>query len=95
MKSSVKTIVPVLFLLILSCAANYFLQRSIITKGLHIKPETKYLVFGDSHAADDFNTAFISNMENFSNWGETVFFTYYKLKWLIENNPDKQDLGII
>ena len=95
MKNSLKTISVLLFLLILSCYANYLFQQSIIEKGLKLNPSTNIIVFGDSHSAAAFDPEFISNSQNLSNWGESIFFTYYKLKRLIENNPEHKELTVI
>ncbi|WP_338733337.1 hypothetical protein [Mangrovimonas cancribranchiae] len=47
----------------------------------------KYVMFGHSHAECAYNDSVISNFKNLSSSGESYFYTYFKIKQIIEHNP--------
>ena len=52
-----------------------------------IKKNTKYIVLGHSHAECAYNDSLILNFENFSQSGESYFYTLPKIKEIINKNP--------
>ncbi|MFM9987014.1 hypothetical protein [Flavobacterium sp.] len=63
----------------------------IIDQGNYYKLDKKYdnLIFGHSHSECAFNDKKIANTLNISNSGESYFYTYFKVKKIIENNKIK------
>ena len=53
----------------------------------YLGSKVETLIVGDSHAAAAFNPAFIDNSINTAKAMENFFCTYYKLKIILENNP--------
>lgn len=47
------------------------------------------LFFGHSHTSSAYNDSIIINSKNIAEGGESFFFTYYKLKSIIDQNPNK------
>lgn len=79
-----------LFLFIILCiiiVGILFLYHRIDT-GNYYKLNKNYenLVFGHSHTECAFNDSLIDNTLNLSNSGEGIFYTYFKVKKVIENN---------
>ena len=72
----------------LSIICILFFSAKLIDKKakFKIKPDTRYLVFGPSLPECAFNDSLISNFQNFAQSGESYFYTYFKLKKLIEQN---------
>lgn len=62
-----------------------------IDHGDYYKLNKKYdnLVFGHSHTECAFNDSLINNTLNLSNSGENYFYTYFKVKKVVENNKVK------
>lgn len=52
------------------------------------------LVIGASHSATAFNPKYLSNTENVSKSGEPFFFSYYKAKVLLANNPQIRNVVV-
>lgn len=52
-----------------------------------IKKTTKYVLLGHSHAKCAYNDSIIDNLENFSQSGESYFYTLPKIKEIIRCNP--------
>lgn len=67
-----------------------------ITRGnyFQIDSATKYIFLGHSHAAHAFNDSLIRQSVNISQDGESYFYTYYKLKKILDNNPQVQAVFI-
>ena len=55
---------------------------------------TKYLVLGHSHSECAFNDSLIGNFKNISESGESYFYTYFKTKKIIEQNPSIETVFI-
>lgn len=53
-----------------------------------------YVVLGHSHPACAFNDSLIDNFKNFSESGESYFYTYIKIKKLLEQRPSIQTVFI-
>jgi hypothetical protein len=64
---------------------------TIIDQGDYYKLNKKYdnLIFGHSHTECAFNDKIIANTLNVSNSGESMFYNYFKVKKIIENNKVK------
>ena len=59
--------------------SNFFHPRKITN--------AKQIILGDSHAVTGMDPGLLSSCENFSRHSEHPFFTYHKLKWIIQGNP--------
>ena len=53
-----------------------------------------YIVLGHSHPACAFNDSLIDNFKNFSESGESYFYTYIKIKKLLEQRPSIQTVFV-
>jgi hypothetical protein len=60
---------------------------SIKNNDFKIKKTTKYILLGHSHAECAYNDSIIDNLENFSQSGESYFYTLPKIKEIIRSNP--------
>ena len=47
----------------------------------------KVLAMGDSHVATGFDPRVFKNAFNFSLYGENYIYNYYKLKYILQRNP--------
>ena len=76
----------ILFLLILS------VESFILNKQEHFRlPDTdKYIFLGHSHAQMAFNDSLIDSSINLASAGEAYFYTYIKLKKILEHNNVKR-----
>lgn len=52
-----------------------------------IKQDTKFIILGHSHSECAYNDALIDNFENFSQSGESYFYSIPKLEQIIRMNP--------
>lgn len=59
---------------------NFFSPKSITKANI--------IILGDSHAVTGIDPKEISKSVNYSKHSEHPYFTYYKLKWLIESNQE-------
>jgi len=75
------------FLLIVS---SLYVEVYMIRKDANfkLKKDIKYVVFGHSHPECAFNDSLISNFKNYAKAGEANFYTYFKVKKIIEQNPN-------
>lgn len=48
----------------------------------------KYLIIGHSHPECAFNEEFVPDLKNMSHSGESYFYTYFKIKQVLDQNPD-------
>lgn len=71
-----------LFLLLLGFSNCYINQKS----DFKIDGDIKYTFFGHSHSEGAINDSLIENSKNFSRGGEHYFYTYLKVKKLLEVN---------
>jgi hypothetical protein len=76
----------ILFLLILS------IESFILNKQEHFKlaDTDKYIFLGHSHAQMAFNDSLIDSSINLASAGEAYFYTYIKLKKILERNQGKK-----
>lgn len=56
--------------------------------------KVKYAVFGHSHPRNAFNDSLIKNFANVAFAGESYFYTYFKVKKFVEQNPSLECLFI-
>lgn len=59
-----------------------------------ISPNANSIIVGHSHPATAFNDSLIDDFKNFAQPGESYFYTYYKLKKIIENNQQVKTVFI-
>ncbi len=52
-----------------------------------IKTQPKYVIFGHSHPECAFNDSLILNFKNLAASGESYFYSYFKAKKVLEQNP--------
>jgi hypothetical protein len=66
-----------------------FITEYVVNKksSFKLNSSPKHLILGHSHPACAFNDSLIENTVNLSNPGESYFYTYFKAKQLIEDNP--------
>ena len=75
------------FTLIAVLLLIYTTEKTIRNKAdFEIPGSPEYLVVGHSHPEYLFNDSIIDNLKNFGHSGETYFYTYLKLKQLINQN---------
>ena len=75
----------VLGLLMILIATSSWL--AIKNNDFKIKKNTTYVLLGHSHANCAYNDSIILNFENFSQSGESYFYTLPKIKEIIRSNP--------
>jgi len=75
----------VLGLLMILIATSSWL--AIKNNDFKIKKNTTYVLLGHSHAKCAYNDSIILNFENFSQSGESYFYTLPKIKEIIRSNP--------
>lgn len=80
------TFLIVLFTLIfvLIESTEYVIDRNSDFK---LNSNPKYLVLGHSHSECAFNDSLIDNFKNLSESGESYFYTYFKAKEVLKQNP--------
>lgn len=55
--------------------------------GFKLAPNINTLIVGDSHTETSLDPSFLPGSVNVSASGESIFFTYYKLKYFLMQNP--------
>jgi hypothetical protein len=70
--------------------SNHLLQRTDLSVPAH----HTMAVLGHSHAECAYNDSLITGLSNLAFSGETYFYTFYKVKLLLENNPQISTLFI-
>ncbi len=73
-----------ILIFILTSFSEYVVDQKASFK---LNNSPKYVILGHSHPACAFNDSLIENTINLSNPGESYFYTYFKAKKLIEDNP--------
>ena len=53
-----------------------------------LAPNTKYIIFGQSHSMCAYNDSLITDFQNISNSGEAYFYSLPKLKQIIKQNTE-------
>jgi len=69
---------------------------SIIIKYANFKlsSKPKYIILGHSHPECAFNDSLINNFKNLAQSGESYYYTYFKIKKIIEQNPSIETIFI-
>ncbi len=77
----------ILTVFFISVVGVYAVYKLIDTGDYYkINSKKENVVFGHSHSETAFNDSMIKNTLNVSNGGENVFYTYFKVKKVLENN---------
>ena len=84
-KSTCLFIVLFLGLVLFIEISTSFIERKYSNFRLDSEPEI--VVFGHSHPEVAFNDSLISNLRNLAQSGESYFYTYFKAKRVLEQNP--------
>lgn len=73
--------------LILLIGVESVLSKRVYSKiNLEIDKNSKYYVLGHSHSACSINDSIATNLINLSDSRESYFYTYYKLKYILNQN---------
>ncbi len=69
---------------------HYAIYRLALYDTSHYKIKNNVLtvVIGDSHTETSINDSQFNNLQNYSYKGESIFLSYYKLKQLLDINPE-------
>ena len=75
----------ILFIIIISLLefSEYIISENLTFK---LKNKNKNIILGHSHAECAFNDIIIENFKNVSKSGEAYFYTFFKIRKLIEDN---------
>ncbi len=86
-KLVLKTVIFATLISAIILFGTFFLYHKI-EHGNYYKLEKNYdyLFFGHSHTAASINDTIIKSARNLSNSGEGMFYTYFKVKKIVENN---------
>lgn len=92
MQLLLKKILILLLLVLLLLSPVIWVNKSILSRKLKgdelkLQPYVKTLIVGDSHAEKSLDPALIAGSVNASLSGESYFYTYYKLKSILKQNP--------
>jgi len=99
-----KIIAFVLVLLLLDILSNFIYKRFIMADTPEMKTQIQFeqsdykiktLILGDSHLQHGIDTRILKHSFNYSVAAETYILTYYKLKYILDNNLKKFDTVIL
>jgi len=79
------------FIFVLVESSEYIVNKNSDFK---LSNNIKHLVLGHSHPECAFNDSIIENFKNISQSGESYFYTYFKAKKIIEQNPSIETVFI-
>ncbi len=90
MKKFIKKITYFIVLPLLLLATLFLISNKVIKKraSFKVKDDINKLIVGHSHSECAFNDSLIDKTINFSNSGESYFYTYAKVKQLIHHNSN-------
>lgn len=96
MKQFIKLSIAFLILLFTLICVIIELSEYIVNKNSDFKlsNNTKYLLLGHSHPECAFNDSLIDNFKNISQSGESYYYTYFKAKEIIKQNPSIETVFI-
>lgn len=77
--------IPFSIIIILLLSLNYINNKAMAEYKLD--NGVKSLFIGDSHIQCAINVALIPNVVNLAQSSETMFFSYFKIKYILQNNP--------
>jgi hypothetical protein len=77
-------------LFLLTIILELVITNSIIDRKaiFNSKKTTKYIIAGDSHPECAFNDSLLPGFTNYAQSGESYFYTFFKIKKLIEQNKN-------
>lgn len=82
-------------LILVFYTVSYVLDKYINDcKNFKIDSNIEYIVFGHSQSACAYNDSLISNFKNYSSNGEGYFYTYFKVKKVLECNRDVKKIFV-
>lgn len=90
-KSSLFIIVFITGIIIISKTLNAYISEKIDFK---LNTTIKSVVFGHSQPETAFNDSLIDNFQNLAESGESYFYTYIKLKHILNHNPQIETVFI-
>lgn len=82
-------LVAIIVLLVLFLFASTLKARSF-----KINDDVSELYMGDSHVRYAVNDNFLKHSLNLANSSESLYFSYFKLKLILKNNPNIQELNL-
>lgn len=81
------------FLALATVIGRYFFIMPVYNPALFkLEQSTNTLIIGASHSATSFDTNYFKDSLSVASSGEPLFFTYYKTKALLENNPQIKNI---
>ncbi len=87
-----------IFFSVFTCLVFFLFQGLAIliekNADFNIKNDTKTIIIGHSHSECAYNDSLIENFENFSLSGESYYYTFPKVKKIIEHNPQIETVFI-
>ena len=92
MKSFIVNLLKFVFFFLFILIGLFLLNRHFAN--FKIKESSRILIVGHSHSECAYNDSLINNVVNFSQSGESYFYTYFKTKKFIEQNPNIQTVLI-
>lgn len=75
--------------------AHFKLLKHFQTKPRSINDKTHVLIFGDSHAQTSFNPALLKGCENYSSSSENLFYSFFKIKYILDHYKNKENINTI
>jgi hypothetical protein len=90
MKSFLKRTGIFLFILLLLFVSAFGVMDYLVNQrfdSYRVDPKITVAFMGDSHPQCAVNDAFLPNARNFAQAAEASYYTYFKMKALLENNP--------
>ena len=83
-------------LLVVICISVFSIQTWNIRShsNFELHGDYNYLMLGHSHAEAAYNDTLIANFKNLATSGESYFYTFYKLKMLLEQNENLKTILI-
>ncbi|MCB9227341.1 MAG: hypothetical protein H6578_09275 [Chitinophagales bacterium] len=95
MKKFIKHIISFFVFVGLFTAFSLFVFMLIVNKKakeFNIDSSIEKVFIGDSHIQKDINDALIGKAINIGERAEATFYSYYKLKYLLKNNPNIKEV---
>jgi hypothetical protein len=92
MKQFIRHLLVFILTCLLGACIVVFAERVILNKQNHfvLPLEKKYVFLGHSHAQAAYNDKLIDSALNLSSSGEAYFYTYIKLRKILESNSDQK-----
>ena len=85
-------LVLIVVLLVSSLFYGHYKDQYLQDKNLMLGANIKTLIIGDSHAETTFDDSIIPDSRNIAFHAEHYLFTYFKLKRIIESNPQIENV---